>query len=68
MSHTKLSGETISRSTEVYIEFLTKSLGASREEVLEVTKRSGISARRIAEYLLENQSGLNIEPGDLNMS
>jgi hypothetical protein len=41
---------------ETYIEFLTKTLGASREEVLEVSKHSGISARRIAEYLLKQKA------------
>ena len=43
-------------SCETYIDFLTKNLGASREEVLEVTRRSGISARRIAEFLVRQQS------------
>jgi hypothetical protein len=43
-------------SSETYIEFLTKMLGASREEILQVTRHSGISARRIAEYLLKQQT------------
>lgn len=40
-------------STEVYIDFLAKTLGASKEEILEVAKRSGVSTRRIAEYLIK---------------
>lgn len=43
-------------SSEIYIDFLVKTLGASRHEVLEVVKRSGISSRRIAEYLLKQQA------------
>jgi hypothetical protein len=51
-----LSPEMIRKgSSEIYIDFLTKTIGASREEVLEVVKRSGISTRRIAEYLLKQQ-------------
>ncbi len=42
--------------SETYIEFLTKALGASKEEVLEVVKRSGISTRRIAEYLVKRKN------------
>jgi hypothetical protein len=41
--------------SEVYIDFLSNSIGATREEILEVIKRSGISARRIAEYLASKQ-------------
>jgi hypothetical protein len=44
------------RTAETYIDFLTQTLGASREEVLEVSKHSGISARRIAEYLLKQKT------------
>lgn len=43
------------KPNEVYIEFLTRNLGASREEVLDVVRRSGISARRISEFLLKHQ-------------
>ena len=52
-----LVSEPVKRSSaEVYIDFLTKTIGASREEVLEVVKRSGISSRRIAEYLVKQQA------------
>lgn len=66
MTHTVIPGERISRTTEVYIEFLAKNIGASREEILEVIKRSGISARRIAEYIVEKQPGLNIRQADMH--
>lgn len=42
-----------SNSSEVYIEFLSKNIGVSREEILAVAKHSGISARRMAEYLVK---------------
>lgn len=42
-------------TSETYIDFLSASIGASREEVLEVVKNSGISARRIAEFLINKQ-------------
>jgi hypothetical protein len=42
-------------SSEKYIDFLSASIGASREEVLEVVRNSGISARRIAEFLISKQ-------------
>ena len=42
-----------SNSSEVYIEFLSKNIGVSREEILAVAKHSGISARRMAEYLIK---------------
>lgn len=42
--------------SETYIEFLTSALGASKEEVLEVIKRSGISTRRIAEFLVNRKN------------
>lgn len=38
---------------EVYIEFLSRTIGVSREEILEVVKHSGINSRRIAEYLVK---------------
>jgi hypothetical protein len=41
--------------SDTYIEFLTRTLGASQEEVMEVVKRSGISTRRIAEFLIERK-------------
>lgn len=40
-------------SSEVYIDFLSKNIGVSREEILAVAKHSGISARRMAEYLVK---------------
>jgi len=40
-------------SSEVYIEYLSKNIGVSREEILAVAKHSGISARRMAEYLVK---------------
>ena len=56
MKFTNAAAERLSvKPNEVYIEFLTRNLGASREEVLDVVKRSGISARRISEYLLRHQ-------------
>lgn len=42
-----------SNSSEVYIEFLSKNIGVSKEEILAVAKHSGISARRMAEYLIK---------------
>lgn len=52
-------------SSEVYIEFLSRSLGASREEILQVVKHSGISTRRIAEYLLKQKSSsASMSPDD----
>jgi len=41
---------------EVYIEYLTKTLGVSREEIIDVVKRSGINCRRIAEFLIRHRS------------
>lgn len=46
--------------SEAYIEFLTRTLGASKEEVMEVVKRSGISTRRIAEFLIERKHSPDI--------
>jgi hypothetical protein len=39
-------------SSDVYIEFLSRNIGVSREEILAVARHSGISARRMAEYLV----------------
>jgi hypothetical protein len=61
MKLTDTPERTASSSNEMYIEFLRKNLGASREEILDVTRRSGISARRIAEYLLRQQAGIYSE-------
>jgi hypothetical protein len=44
------------KSSDIYIDFLSSTLGASKEEILEVAKRSGISTRRIAEYLVKQRS------------
>lgn len=46
------SGTSRSNTSEIYIEFLSKNIGVSREEILAVAKHSGISARRMAEYLV----------------
>jgi hypothetical protein len=42
-------------NTEVYIEYLIRSLGATRQEIIEVVHHSGISSRRIAEYLIKQK-------------
>jgi hypothetical protein len=53
MKHTEpAAGDIQSHPSEVYIEFLCKNIGVSREEIHEVARHSGISARRMAEYLL----------------
>jgi hypothetical protein len=44
------------KSPDMYIDFLSSTLGASKEEILEVAKRSGISTRRIAEYLVKQRN------------
>jgi hypothetical protein len=43
-------------SSDNYLEYLATTLGASKEEILEVAKRSGVSPRRIAEYLLKQST------------
>ena len=47
-------------SSEVYIEFLSKNIGVSREEILAVAKHSGISARRMAEYLVKKNLSASV--------
>ena len=49
-----------SNSSDVYIEFLSKNIGVSRDEILAVAKHSGISARRMAEYLVKKNLGAAI--------
>jgi len=51
-------------STEFFIDFLCKNIGASRDEIMEVVNRSGISARRIAEYILHVQAGKDMNVSD----
>lgn len=56
MNYTNLlSDKTTSHTNEVYIEYLSKNIGVSREEIIEVIKISCISARRIAEYILNKE-------------
>jgi hypothetical protein len=43
-------------SSDTYLDYLSVTLGASKEEILEVAKRSGVSTRRIAEYLLTQRT------------
>lgn len=43
-------------SPEICIDFLSNTIGVSREEIMEVVKHSGISSRRMAEYLLKLQA------------
>ena len=56
MKPTDLPSENLkAKAADVYIDFLSRTLGASREEILEVAKRSGVSTRRIAEYLVKQK-------------
>lgn len=51
-------------NNEVYIQFLSRTIGASREEILEVVRHSGISSRRIAEFLIRQQARPSTFPDD----
>jgi hypothetical protein len=56
MERSNILSEKPAVTNEAYIQFLSRTIGASREEILEVVKRSGISTRRIAEFLVKQQT------------
>jgi hypothetical protein len=65
MKYTELTpGDSQSHPSEVYIEFLCRNTGVSREEVHEVARHSGISVRRMAEYLVRKLKP--VEQNDLD--